>query len=183
MCVRFTVLSDTPIAAAIAGWAVPLSRKQHHLDALALRRWYLPAKRSFQPPHLGFAAFDHLLPPNQMAQANHTSSDENSPDYRPKIPDSTRYGSGIRQFQLSSSQQVTERANGDQFEAHHMCFTQRQLFEHFVSDGRIDDEIPRGNRPFRDGHHIHWKRHPVKSRSQRANLSKINATVRAFDMS
>jgi hypothetical protein len=31
--------------------------------------------------------------------------------------------------------------------------------------------------------HIHWKWHPVKSRSQRANLSKINATVRAFDMS
>src|ERR1700741_4367799 len=32
-----------------------------------------------------------------------------------------------------------ERANGDQFEAHHMCFAQRQLFEHFVSDGRIGD--------------------------------------------
>jgi hypothetical protein len=32
-----------------------------------------------------------------------------------------------------------ERANGDQFEAHHMCFTQRQLFDHFVSDGRIGD--------------------------------------------
>src|ERR1700756_5866400 len=26
MCARFTVLSDTPIAAAIAGWAIPLSR-------------------------------------------------------------------------------------------------------------------------------------------------------------
>jgi hypothetical protein len=29
--------------------------------------------------------------------------------------------------------------DGDQFEAHHMCFTQRQLFEHFVSDGQIGD--------------------------------------------
>jgi hypothetical protein len=26
MCARFIVLSDTPIAAAIAGWAIPLSR-------------------------------------------------------------------------------------------------------------------------------------------------------------
>jgi hypothetical protein len=33
-----------------------------------------------------------------------------------------------------------ERANGDQFEAHHMCFTQRQLFEHLVSDGWIGYE-------------------------------------------
>ena len=47
--------------------------QQHHLDALALRSRYLPSQRSFQPPHLGFAAFDHLLAPNQMAKANHTS--------------------------------------------------------------------------------------------------------------
>jgi hypothetical protein len=37
------------------------------LDASALRHWYLPLKRSFQPPHLGFAAFGHLFAPNQMA--------------------------------------------------------------------------------------------------------------------
>jgi len=45
---------------------------------LALRGRYLPSQRSFQPPHLGFAAFDHLFPPNQMAQANHTSGEENT---------------------------------------------------------------------------------------------------------
>ena len=32
-----------------------------------------------------------------------------------------------------------ERADGDQFEAHHTRFAQRQLFEHFVSGGRIGD--------------------------------------------
>jgi hypothetical protein len=47
--------------------------QQHHLNALALRCRYFPPQRSFQPPHLGFAAFDHLFPPNQMASANHTS--------------------------------------------------------------------------------------------------------------
>src|ERR1700726_4663753 len=47
----------------------------------------------------------------------------------------------ISRFWLHALQKAkrVERANGDQFEAHHMCFTQRQLFEHFVSDGRIGD--------------------------------------------
>src|SRR6266446_5655076 len=82
MCARFTVLSDTPIAAA----------------ALALRRWYLPTKRSSQPPHLGFAAFGHLFAPNQMAQANHSSAGGNNkqfPSVSLKNTDSNRYGGGI----------------------------------------------------------------------------------------
>jgi hypothetical protein len=58
-----------------------------------------PSQRSFQPSHLGFAAFDHLLAPNQVAQANHTSGEENStPTSRPPLtyprPDSSRYGAG-----------------------------------------------------------------------------------------
>src|SRR5262245_26280549 len=73
----------------------PTLTQQHHLDALALRRRYLPAQRSFQPPHLGFAAFDHLFPSNPMAQANHTSGEENSPRLSAKNPDSSRYGGGI----------------------------------------------------------------------------------------
>src|SRR6516162_5723716 len=73
----------------------PTLTQQHHLDALALRRRYLPAQRSFQPPHLGFAAFDQLLSPNQMAQANHTSGEENSPRLSAKNPDSSRYGGSI----------------------------------------------------------------------------------------
>lgn len=45
----------------------------------------------------------------------------------------------ISRFRLHALQKAkrVERADGDQFEAHHMCFTQRQLFEHFTSDGRI----------------------------------------------
>src|ERR1700719_258612 len=61
--------------------------QQHHLDALALRSRYLPSQRSFQPPHLGFAALDHLLAPNQMAKANHTSAEENnSPSSLRRLP-------------------------------------------------------------------------------------------------
>ena len=40
----------------------PALTQQHHLDALALRRWHLPSQRSLQPTHLGLAAFDHLFP-------------------------------------------------------------------------------------------------------------------------
>ena len=52
--------------------------QQHHLDALALRRWKLPSQRRPQPPDLGFAAFHHPLLPNQMVTANHTSNSENN---------------------------------------------------------------------------------------------------------
>jgi hypothetical protein len=73
----------------------PTLTQQHHLDALALRRGYLPSQRSFQPPHLGFAAFDHLFAPNQMAQPNHTSAPNTSlPNnvWLLKNLDSGRYG-------------------------------------------------------------------------------------------
>ena len=56
----------------------PAFTQQHHLDALALRRWYVPAQRRSQPPHLGFAAFDHLLPRiSPDGRANHTSANKN----------------------------------------------------------------------------------------------------------
>jgi hypothetical protein len=32
------------------------------------RGWKFPPHRGFQPPHPGFAAFDHLFPSNQMEQ-------------------------------------------------------------------------------------------------------------------
>jgi hypothetical protein len=51
---------------------------------LLLRRWYLPTKRSSQPPHLGFAAFGHLFLPNQMAQANHGSGGGNNKQFPPR---------------------------------------------------------------------------------------------------
>jgi hypothetical protein len=52
--------------------------QQHHLDTLALRGRKLPSQRRFQPPDLGFAAFDHPFLPNQMVTANHISSAENN---------------------------------------------------------------------------------------------------------
>src|SRR5271169_158317 len=45
--------------------------QQYHLDALALRRGNLPPQRSPQPPHLGFAAFDHLFPRIRWRSESH----------------------------------------------------------------------------------------------------------------
>src|SRR5450756_1916213 len=78
MCARFTVLSDTPIASAIAGCVIPLSR-----SSTIWMRWHcsarpFPSQRCLQPPHLAFGAFDHLFPPNQMDEANHTPRPENN---------------------------------------------------------------------------------------------------------
>src|SRR5262249_17784022 len=69
------------------------------------------AQRSFQPPHLGFAAFDHLFSPNQMAQANHTSGEENSPRLSAKNPDSSRYGGSIR-LQIVDTPTVEGKQHG-----------------------------------------------------------------------
>jgi hypothetical protein len=43
-----------------------------------LRGRKFPPHRGFQPPHLGFAAFDHLFPSNQMEQRSHLDKDENA---------------------------------------------------------------------------------------------------------
>jgi hypothetical protein len=61
----------------------PALAQQHHLDALSLRRRKLTSQRRPEPPDLGSTAFDHLLLPNQMVTANHTSNPENnSPFHR-----------------------------------------------------------------------------------------------------
>src|ERR1039457_6664444 len=78
MCARFTVLNDTPIPSAIAGCVIPLSR-----SSTIWMRWRcsappFPSQRCLQPPHLAFGAFDHLFPPNQMDEANHTPRPENN---------------------------------------------------------------------------------------------------------
>ena len=66
------------MAAAIAGCVMPPSRS----STIWMRSrcvdgsFHRSAVR--EPPDLGFAAFDHLLLPNQMVTANHTSNSENN---------------------------------------------------------------------------------------------------------
>src|ERR1700758_1581338 len=78
MCARFTVLSDTPIAAAIAGCVIPLSRNstiwmRWRCGADIFHRNAVFSRRTSALLHLTIC-----FPPNQMAQANHTSGEENT---------------------------------------------------------------------------------------------------------
>src|SRR5580693_7747517 len=78
MCARFTVLSDAPIAAAIAGCVNPLSR-----NSTIWMRWRCAAgifqrNAVFSRRTSALLHFDHLFPPNQMVEANHTSGQERS---------------------------------------------------------------------------------------------------------
>src|SRR6266516_2325396 len=92
MCARFTVLSDAPIAAAIAGCVIPLSRK-----STICMRWRCAAGIFHRSAVFSrrTSALLHLTiwpPPNQMVQANHTSGEENSPPKRSAyLPSKSRF--------------------------------------------------------------------------------------------
>src|SRR5215813_12656523 len=78
MCARFTVLSDTPIAAAIAGCVIPLSR-----NSTIWMRWRCAAGIFHRSAVFSrrTSAWLHLticFPPNQMAQANHSLGTKNN---------------------------------------------------------------------------------------------------------
>src|SRR5262249_34261755 len=75
---RFTVLSDTPIAAAIAGCVIPLSR-----NSTIWMRWRCAAGIFHRSAVFSrrTSAWLHLticFPPNQMAQANHSLGTKNN---------------------------------------------------------------------------------------------------------
>jgi len=71
MCARFTVLGDTPIAAAINGCVIKLSRATSSGCADAALGVFSIAAL-FSTADLVLGAFDHLFPPNQMIRGNHT---------------------------------------------------------------------------------------------------------------
>src|SRR5262249_40652501 len=78
MCARFTVLSDTPIAAAIAGCVIPLSRNstiwmRWRCAAGIFHRSAVFSRRTSALLHLTIC-----FPPNQMAQANQSLGTKNN---------------------------------------------------------------------------------------------------------
>ena len=71
MCARFTVLSDTPIASAMAGCVIPLSRSNTIWTRWRSAGCFLPRSARFNHRSWFFVAFDHLFAPNQMIPTNH----------------------------------------------------------------------------------------------------------------
>jgi hypothetical protein len=99
MCARFTVLSDTPIAAAIAGCVIPLSRNNtiwmrwrctadiFHRSAVLSRRTSALLHLTIWSPESDGVSESHLGQPKQPAVPA---------AYLTKTLDSSRYGGGIR---------------------------------------------------------------------------------------
>src|SRR3972149_10046865 len=100
MCARFTVLSDTPIASAIAGCVIPLSRSntiwmRWRSSGFPFQRSAVFNRRIWPLVHLTICS-----PPNQMVPANHTPHPLQNPSCArhpatTEIFDSNSYGSGI----------------------------------------------------------------------------------------
>src|SRR5215472_6435413 len=86
MCARFTVLSDTPIAAAIAGWAIPLSRNntiwmRWRCAAGIFQRNAVFSRRTSALLHLTIC----FLRIRWRKRTTHRAR-KIAPDYRPRIP-------------------------------------------------------------------------------------------------
>src|SRR4029453_4246449 len=80
MCARFTVLSDTPIAAAIAGCAIPLSRNntiwmRWRCAAGIFHRSAVLSRRTSALLHLTICF------PESDGAANHTSGNKNNQQF------------------------------------------------------------------------------------------------------
>src|ERR1700730_12194371 len=100
MCARFTVLSDTPIAAAIAGWAIPLSRNntiwmRWRCAAGIFQRSAVLSRRTSALLHLAIC-----LPRIRWRKRITAQGEETISSFRrlaSKNTDSSSYGGGIRQ--------------------------------------------------------------------------------------
>src|ERR1700758_822529 len=86
MCARFTVLSDAPIAAAIAGWAIPLSRNntiwmRWRCAAGIFQRNAVFSRRTSALLHLTIC-----FPRIRWRKRITPRARKIAPDYRPRIP-------------------------------------------------------------------------------------------------
>src|ERR1700730_652548 len=94
MCARFTVLNETPIAAAIAGWVMPLSRSntiwmRWRCDAGSFHRSAVFSFRTSLLVHLTICSpesDDHRIIPSRLTGSSGL----------PQISDSISYGSGMK---------------------------------------------------------------------------------------
>src|ERR1700751_5954541 len=95
MCARFTVLNETPIASAIAGWVIPLSRSNTiwMRSRCAAGIFQRSAVFSFR---ICFLVHLTIRPPDSDSQSESYRAPPREPEKDPKPLDSISYGSGIR---------------------------------------------------------------------------------------
>src|SRR5207249_2967314 len=99
MWARFTVLSDTPIAAAIAGCAIPLSRNNTIWMRLRFAAGIFPRSAVFSRRTSALLHLTICSPESDGSSESHLNAEKQpvqavSLPY-PNRPDSRRYGAGI----------------------------------------------------------------------------------------
>src|SRR5882757_356251 len=110
MWARFTVLNETPIASAIAGCVIPLSRSntiwmRSRCAAGIFHRSAVFSSRICFLVHLT------IRPPESDSQSESYPAPSRDPEKRQKSLDSNSYGSGIRLFGPQRAQDLW--AEGD----------------------------------------------------------------------
>src|SRR5260370_18889301 len=100
MCARFTVLSDTPIAAAIAGWAIPLSRNntiwmRWRCAPGIFQRSAVLSRRTSALLHLAIC-----LSRIRWRKGNHTSRGGNNKQFSPLSVEKYRFKLLWRRYKL-----------------------------------------------------------------------------------
>src|SRR6516165_6596117 len=95
MWARFTVLNETPIASAIAGWVIPLSRSNTiwMRSRCAAGIFQRSAVFSFR---ICFLVHLTICPPDSDSQSESYRAPPREPEKEPKPLDSISYGSGMK---------------------------------------------------------------------------------------
>src|ERR1700720_1535876 len=106
MWARFTVLSDTPIASAIAGCVIPLSRSNTIWMRSRCAAGIFHRSTVFSC-RICFLVHLTIRPPESDSQSESYRAIECEPEKDPKPLDSISYGSGIKERTGNSWQQKT----------------------------------------------------------------------------
>src|SRR5262252_6303039 len=99
MCARFTVLNETPIASAIAGCVIPLSRSSTIWMRSRCAAGIFHRSAVFNC-RICFLVHLTIRPPESDSQSESYRVPSCETEKRQKSPDSNSYGSGIKGLQL-----------------------------------------------------------------------------------
>src|SRR5215813_6563513 len=130
MWARFTVLNETPIASAIAGCVIPLSRSSTICMRSRCAAGIFHRSAVFNC-RICFLVHLTIRPPESDSQSESYCAPSREPEKRQKSLDSNSYGSGIRR-----QNRLGERPRSRQPEASKRRTTNEQHVAIFVSSAR-----------------------------------------------
>src|SRR5262249_49492259 len=122
MWARFTVLNETPIASAIAGCVIPLSRSSTICMRSRCAAGIFHRSAVFNC-RICFLVHLTIRPPESDSQSESYCAPSREPEKRQKSLDSNSYGSGIRQFPAWFGRSLLA------LRRHHINLTERRFMD------------------------------------------------------